>query len=103
MTNSIVYDKAKYHFDGNFPIDIPREQVYIHTGMYLGWIIDNDLFSEEFKNETIDEILKFKQKKVTGTQIYISWDVALVDDMLNDEGNAFSTYYFDFEKGAIST
>ncbi len=99
MTSPIVYDKAKYHFDGKFPIDLPREQAYIHTGMYLGWIIDNNLCSEEFKNETIDEILQFKQKEITGTQIYISWDGALVDDMLNDEANAFSAYYFDFEKG----
>ena len=99
MSNRIVYDKAKYHFDGNFPDDLHIEQAYVHTGMYLGWIIENNLLSEEFRNESKDEISQFKDRKMSGTQIYISWDGALVDDMLSDEGNEFSTYYFDFEKG----
>jgi len=42
MPDEIVYDKAKYHLDGVFP----AEQSFIHTGMFLGWVLDRDLYSE---------------------------------------------------------
>jgi hypothetical protein len=36
MSNSIVYDKAKYHYQGDFPNDISIDQSFVHTGMFLG-------------------------------------------------------------------
>lgn len=99
MSDIVVYDKAKYHYQGEFPNDISTNQAFVHTGMFLGWIIDNNLFSEEFGEETQTEINKFKQRDISGTQIYKLWDGVLADDMLNDEGNKFATCYFDFEIG----
>ncbi|MFJ7736466.1 hypothetical protein ACIQ2D_08980 [Lysinibacillus sp. NPDC097287] len=99
MSDIVVYDKAKYHYQGEFPNDISYDQAFVHTGMFLGWIIDNNLFSEEFKEETQIEINKFRQRDISGTQIYKIWDGVLVDDMLNDEGNKFAKFYFDFETG----
>ena len=46
-----IYDNAKSHFLGNFPDSLPIEQAYVHIGMYLGWIIDLDLYSEYFEDE----------------------------------------------------
>jgi hypothetical protein len=40
--------------------------------MFLGWIIDNNLFSKEFEEETIMEIKRFKHRELTGTQIYMN-------------------------------
>ena len=99
----VVYDKAKYHFGGDYPKDLPIEQAYVHTGLYLGWIIDLDLYSEEFREETGDLIPRFKAREVTGPEVYESWDGCLIDDMLSDEGNAFSQDYFDFERGKFLT
>ncbi len=99
MFQTIIYDKAKYHYEGDFPQELPMEQAFVHTGMFLGWIIDNNLFSDEFLEETEEEINKFKLRKMTGTQVYMFWDGVLSDDMLNDEGNQFAIDYFDFEKG----
>src|SRR5262245_8270187 len=31
-----VYDKAKWHFGGDFPEELDEFQGYIHTGMFLG-------------------------------------------------------------------
>ena len=47
-----IYDNAKNHFLGNFPEALPIEQAYVHIGMYLGWIIDNDMYSEYFEEES---------------------------------------------------
>jgi hypothetical protein len=38
-----VYDKAKWHFDGDFPKELDDFQGYVHTGMFLGWLVDNGL------------------------------------------------------------
>ena len=49
------------------------EQAFVHTGMFLGWIIDNHLFSDEFLEETEEEINKFKLRKMTELQVYMFW------------------------------
>lgn len=99
MKNPIVYDKAEYHYGGNYPKDLKKENAFTHTGMFLGWLIDNDLVSSEFIKETGDSINKYKKREISPIEIYKEWDGCLIDDMLNDEGNAFTEVYFDFEKG----
>ena len=99
MSQQIVYDKAKYHVGGDYPEGLPSEQAFVHTGMYLGWIIDHDLYSPEFAAECGDLIEQFKARRITGAKVYEWWDGSLTADMLNDEGNAFSTFYFDFAQG----
>lgn len=91
----VIYDKAKYHYNGDFPEDLPIEQAYVHTGMFLGWIIENNLFSKEFEEKSRDDINEFKLRQITGTQIYMKWGGVFADDMLNDEGNQFAMYYFN--------
>ena len=99
MGDSIVYDKAKYHYGGDYPEDLSDDQAFVHTGMFLGWLIDNDLYSDFFQEESEEMIIAFKNREMTGAQIYEYWDGALIDDMLNEEGNAFAHGYFDFETG----
>jgi len=95
-----VYDKAKWHFGGNFPKDLEDFHGYIHTGMFLGWLIDNDLVSDEFKNEHTEEIEKFKQQRLTGSQIFESCcDGVLMIEDISELGNRFALPYFDFNSG----
>ena len=58
-----VYDKAKWHFGGDFPQELDDFQGYVHTGMFLGWLIDKDLVSDEFKADHSVEIEQFKKKE----------------------------------------
>lgn len=103
MGKTIVYDKAKYHFGAeNYPKDLPVEQAYVHTGMFLGWIIDNDLFNKQFFDELgiQKDIDAFKNRRIRATDIYRNLlDGTLTNEDLNEDGNAFSQYYFDFNKG----
>lgn len=94
-----VYDKAKWHYEGDFPNDLSEKQAFVHTGMYLGWIIEKNLYSEEFEKASEQEILEFKQKNMTGTEVYMELDGVFASDMLNAEGRAFTESYFDFDKG----
>jgi len=99
MAEPFVYDKAKYHYDGNFPDDLEPEQGFIHTGMFLGWIVDHDLYSDWFGPEMCVYIRAFKDREMTGAKVFEACDGVLVGDMLTDEGNAFARDYFDFERG----
>lgn len=101
MGKPIVYDKAKYHHDSVLEEGLPIEQAEVHTAFFLGWIIDNDLYSEMFAQEPREQelIKQYKARKVTALEVYEWWDTCLVGDMLNDEGNAFAQAYFDFERG----
>jgi hypothetical protein len=94
-----VFDKAKYHYNGKYPAGLPIEQAFVHTGLYLGWIVERGLYSAEFVEVSGDLIAKFNRREITGPGVYEFWDGCLIDDMLSDEGNAFSHDYFDFDRG----
>jgi len=103
MAGAIVYDKAKYHYDGDFPDDLEIEQGFVHTGMFLGWIIDQDLYSDWFATELGGYVVAFKARDMTGAKVFEACDGVLMDDMLTAEGNDFAQYYFDFERGKYLT
>nr|WKN36323.1 hypothetical protein K4G66_28590 [Tunicatimonas sp. TK19036] len=89
-----IYDNAKNHFLGNFPGDLPIEQAYVHIGIYLGWIIDNDLYSEYFEEEADTQIFRFKQRQISCTILSEIWDGYLGHELFSEEGNLFTFYYY---------
>jgi hypothetical protein len=99
MNAPVVYDKAKYHFETIEEHNLDEIHAYIHTGLYLGWLIENELLDPEFVEDFGEDIPKFLNRELTAPELFSLWDGALVDDMLNELGNKFSRYYFDFEKG----
>ena len=99
MAEQIVYDKAKYHYDGDFPADLEIEQGFVHTGMFLGWIIEHDLYSEWFGKELAGYVAACKAREMTGAKVFEACDGVFMEDMLSEEGNRFAQYYFDFERG----
>lgn len=94
-----VYDKAKYHYDGNFPDGLPHKQAFVHTGLFLGWLADHHLLSEEMEEDGEEELERFRRRQITGPELFEYWDGALVADMLTEEGNAFAYEYFEFKHG----
>jgi len=90
-----VYDKAKWHFGGDYPKDLPVEQAYVHTGMFYGWLVDQKLLSQWAEDDFSDDIDKFRQRTITGPKLYAVFDGVLADDMLNDEGNEFAGFYYE--------
>ena len=89
-----VYDRAKEHFLGKFPEELPIEQAYLHIGMYLGWIIENGLYSEYFLDESEIQMYRFKHKQISCTVLSEVWDGQLSPNMFNEEGNAFTEDYY---------
>ena len=99
MNQPIVYDKAKYHYESVEQAGLDEVQAYVHTAFFLAWLLDNDLMSSDFREQSPDLIAQYKAGDKTALDVYSWWDCCLIDDMLSDEGNAFAMHYFDFENG----
>lgn len=90
------YDDASWHYGGDFPNDLPRENGATHIGMFLTWCIDNDLLSEEQIEDSEDEIESVKNRKMTGAEFLIDLcDEKFTDYDLNDIGNEFASDYYE--------
>jgi predicted DNA-binding WGR domain protein len=98
-----VYDKAKWHFRGDFPKELQDFQGFVHTGMYLTWLIDNNLFligSDPGFSEGVNNVLK---REMTGPQFYQQYlDGVFTSEELTNMGNKFSRLYFDFDNGEFT-
>jgi hypothetical protein len=95
-----VYDKAKWHIGSNFPEGLENYQAFVHTGMFLGWLVDNNLVSEEFAAENGQDITLFKNREITGAQLYEkACDGVLLLEDLSERGNRFALHYFEFSMG----
>jgi hypothetical protein len=89
-----IYDNAKNHFLGNFPRALPIEQAYVHIGIYLGWIIDQELYSDYFEDEASNQIFRFKREEISCTILSEIWDGYLGHELFNQQGNMFTYYYY---------
>lgn len=100
-----IYDNARNHFLGNFPETLPIEQAYVHIGIYLGWIIENNLYSDFFEEEAEIQIYRFKRRELSCTILSEIWDGYLGWELFSHDGNLFTNYYYgggvyrkDYEK-----
>ena len=96
---SVVYDKAKYHDDTVAEYGLTHEHSAIHILFFLGWLMDNDLMSDDFVSEWSKFIHKYKSRSSSPLAVFDWWDRCLTDDMLNDKVNRFTQEYFDYEIG----
>lgn len=88
------YDKARAHFMGHFPESLPIEQAYVHIGIYLGWIIENSLYSEYFKEEASSQIFRFTRREISCTILSELWEGCLGFELFNRQGNLFTGHYY---------
>jgi hypothetical protein len=68
----------------------------------MGWIIDNNLYSEYFEDEASTEFFRFSRREISCIILAEIWDGALSHKLLNDETNLFTFYYYEggvFKRG----
>ncbi|WP_458574136.1 DUF7832 domain-containing protein [Paenibacillus alvei] len=44
---SNIFDKAKWHYEGEFSQKLSTAQAYVPTGMFVAWLIKNDLVGRQ--------------------------------------------------------
>ncbi|WP_028605807.1 hypothetical protein [Ottowia thiooxydans] len=92
----MAYDRIDWHSGGDFPKDVPETNGGIHIGMFLAWMISQNLVSDFHREESADEIRRLKGREITGLQfLTAACDGKFWEDDLNDQGNAFSVDYYD--------
>jgi hypothetical protein len=97
---TMKYDDASWHYGGNFPKNLPIEAGATHTGMFLTWALLSGLGGVLHTKEFPENIDRLKSRSVTPGAFFIdACDGKFTDEDLNDEGNAFTQAYFDFQTG----
>lgn len=90
------YDDASWHYGGNYPKDLPKENGGTHIGIFLAWCINNNLISEFQLEDFGDDIQRVKNKEITGRHfLFHNCDEKFTDEDLNDLGNNFAQDYYN--------
>jgi hypothetical protein len=99
--SNYAYDKAKYHYETVEEEGLPLEHAANHTVYFLRWLIERDLLSEFFRDETKELLEGFRRGEQSIHDVYDSWDDVLASDMLSEEGNAFAMALFRLRQGGV--
>jgi hypothetical protein len=90
------YDDASWHYEGDYPQDLPNENAAIHIGMFITWCIENDFLSEDQKEDCDEDIQKVKRHEMTGGEFLIkNLDEKFIDEDLSKLGNNFAEDYYN--------
>ncbi|MCG7409583.1 hypothetical protein MH117_19440 [Paenibacillus sp. ACRRX] len=93
-----VLDKAKWHYEGEFPQDLTRDAAYTATGMFITWIINNNWFTEDIEQEFHAEIEQVKKRQLMGAEFYRKClDGVFSTQELSDEIIPFVNEYLDIQ------
>jgi len=97
------YDDASWHYGGDFPKDLPDEAGGTHTGMFVAWAMISGLGGELHVTECPQDLALLTDRGETPGSFFLRvCDGKFTNEDLNDEGNAFTGEYFDFEKGSYA-
>ncbi|HQU82569.1 MAG TPA: hypothetical protein PKY59_05580 [Pyrinomonadaceae bacterium] len=91
----MAIDRMDWHYGNDFPDDLPEENGGTHIGIYLAWIINNNLQGELHNDESAEALQKIKNREITGRDFLIEeCDEKFWDEDLNEEGLAFTEFYY---------
>ncbi|WP_028589577.1 DUF7832 domain-containing protein [Paenibacillus massiliensis] len=91
-----VYDKAKWHLEGEFPQELNASQAYVPTGMFITWLIHHDLLEKRVQRADAKEIDLVKRGDMTGAEFFrVQWDGVLTSRELTDEADDFAREYLN--------
>ena len=88
-------DRADWHYGGDFPENLEIENAGTHIGMYLAWIINNNLEGDLHKESPAKATDKVRAREMTGrTFFFHHCDGKFWKSDLNEEGFAFTNVYY---------
>ena len=89
-------DRADWHYGGQYPKDLPAENGGTHIGIYLAWVINSDLGSEELLEYVAAKLPAFQRREITGRDLLLKeLDEKFFSSLLSEEGQAFTTAYYE--------
>jgi hypothetical protein len=92
----MAFDRMDWHYGGDYPKGLPTENGGTHIGMFLAWIIANDLVGEMHREESKAALKKLLKREITGRDFLIELcDEKLWADDFNEQGLAFAKDYYE--------
>ncbi len=90
------YDDYLWHYNGEFPRELPSFRAATHIGIYFCWCLDNDLICAKLWNLHPEELMDVKKRKLTGSQFLLyHYKGKLISDYLSSLGNSFTQDYYE--------
>lgn len=89
------YDDAAWHYEGDYPKDLPDTAAATHIGMFLAWMLLNGLASEELLEDADSDIDDVQARRISGPAfVRRVLDEKLTDQEFSEQGNAFTLAYY---------
>jgi len=96
----MAIDRADWHYGGDYPKELPNENGGTHIGMFLAWIILNNLEGDLHREDSVESLAAVRARTMTGRDFLFSMcDERFWNDDLNDEGLAFALSYYSGPEG----
>jgi hypothetical protein len=96
----MTYDRADWHYGGEYPADLPPENGSTQIGMFLAWAIMRGLQGTFHDKNSVPELAAVRGREMTGGEFLRQMcDEKFTEMDLNDEGNAFARDYYITDKG----
>jgi predicted DNA-binding WGR domain protein len=100
VEKNITFDKAKWHINEEFPEELDSFQSYVHTGMYICWLIEKGLTKHENPYDDKESLERLKVRVNSPANYYFEQMDGVFDcEGLTVQAKEFTKTYFDFEKG----
>jgi len=91
----VKYDDASWHYEGNFPEDLPSNAAGTHIGMFLAWCLLHGLAGSLHTEESPNDLEALQERKITpGRYLIKVCDEKLTSEDFNEEGNGFAQFYY---------
>lgn len=92
----VVFDKAKWHLDGEYPSDLPPYQAYVPSGFFVTWLIDRGMLNPDECRSNAEGIAQVQARELSGARFYqLHWDGVLSSASLVSEADAFARIYLN--------
>ncbi len=92
----MIYDRADWHYKGDYPSELPPENGGTHIGIFFSWLLDRHMESEQMVLEFSEVLDGIRNRQITGREFLLhvrDGQLASVD--MTEQANAFAHYYYD--------
>ena len=99
----MAIDRIDWHSGGNFPEGLPHENGGTHIGIYLAWILHNNLHGDIHRDDehSVKAVNQVISREKTGRDFLIEQcDEKFWEEDLNEEGKSFTEYYYSNKETA---
>ena len=86
------YDDASWHYEGEYPADLPPEAGATHIGMFLAWMLLHGFASGDVQEDAAAELAALQRREISGAEFLRR----VCDEALTEDGEGYGLYIDDY-------